>query len=253
MHGAGLPEAVDVVGIGDPHPGGALDERLDHDRGELRGVAFDEGDRLVRPARRRVAGRPQDGEAQRGEELAVEAGVAEREGAERVPVVGVLEGEEARLSGHASVGPVLERDPDRLLDRRGAVAREEEARIVHRDEGRQRLGELDRRHVPVAEHRRVGHALELPAERLVELGDAMAERRDPQRRDGVEVAAPLGVDQLVALGALDHDGPVLCVDRHLREAVPDAGGVAVDPVAHAAEPTARAALRLRRAALRARG
>ena len=39
----------------------------------------------------------------------------------------------------------------------------------------------------------------------VELGDPVAEGGDPQRRDGVEVAAPVDVDELTALGPLDHD------------------------------------------------
>ena len=77
------------------------------------------------------------------------------------------------------------------------------------------------------------------ADRVVELGNAVAERRDPQRRDRVEVAAAVDVDQLVALGPLDDDRTVVGVGRHLREPVPHDGGVALDPgvVRHAVEPT----------------
>ena len=85
----------------------------------------------------------------------------------------------------------------------------------------QRLGQLDHDPVAVAEHRRVGDLVELVADRLVELGHPVAERGDPQRRDGVEVAAALDVDQLAALGRADDDRRVVGVGRHLREPVPD--------------------------------
>ena len=95
----------------------------------------------------------------------------------------------------APVRPVLERDLQRLLDRGGAVGREEEVRVVDRHDARQRLGQLDHDAVAVAEHRGVRAAVELVAEGVVELGDAVAERVDPQRRDGVEVAAAVDVDR----------------------------------------------------------
>jgi hypothetical protein len=69
------------------------------------------------------------------------------------------------------------------------------------------------------------HTVELVAQRPVELRDAMAECRDPQRRDGVEVAAPVDVDQLASLGRLDDDRLVVDVRRHLGEAMPDHGRV----------------------------
>ena len=238
---AGLGEAADVGRVGDAHAGGALDERLDHHGGERGGVLGDEGDGGVRPAGRRVAGRAQDGEAERVEDGSRRSRRRRRARARRTCPRGRRpRGRGSRLSGHALVGPELEGDPDRLLDRRGAVAREEEARIVDRHPLGERLGELDRRDVPIAEHGRVGDPVELVAEGLVELRHAVAERRDPERGDGVEVAPALGVDELVAVGALDDDRPAVRVGRHLREAVPDAGGVAVDPVGHAAEPSGRA-------------
>ena len=85
--------------------------------------------------------------------------------------------------------------------------------------------------VAVAEHRRVGAPRSSwSRERGVELGDPVAERRDPQRRDRVEVAAAVDVDQLAALGALDDHRRVLGVSRHLGEAVPDDGRIAAGPL-----------------------
>ena len=188
--GAGRRERGDVVGVGDPHAGGALHERLDHDRGELGGVACDEGDRLVGPARVVVAGRAQDGEAQRVEDVGAEAAVAERERADRVPVVGVR-----RARGTACVPsrPWFAQYWNAILSAcstaGGAVAREEEVRVVDRDDGRQRLGELDRRPGCRCRASWSGRRGRAGRAALVELGDAVAERRDPQRRDGVEVAA----------------------------------------------------------------
>ena len=51
----------------------------------------------------------------------------------------------------------------------------------------------------------MGDPVELVAQRLVELGHPVAERRHPERRDGVEVALAVDVDELVALGPLDDD------------------------------------------------
>ena len=82
-------------------------------------------------------------------------------------------------------------------------------------------------------------AVELRADRVVELGDVVAERVDPERRDRIEVAAPVDVDQLVAVTAFDQDGRVLGVRVHLREAVPDHGGVARDPFVVSAQRITR--------------
>ena len=125
---------------------------------------------------------------------------------------------------------MLERDLQRLLDRRRAVGGVEEVRVVDGHDPGERFRELDHRAVAVAEHRRMGAQLELLADGVVELGDAVAERVDPQRRDRVEVVAAVDVDEVVALGPVDDDGIVLGERRHLREAVPHHGGVTSDPV-----------------------
>ena len=72
------------------------------------------------------------------------------------------------------VGPVLERDLQRLLHRGRAVGRVEEVRVVDGHHARERLGQLDHGAVAVAEHRGVRAELELLAQRVVELGDAVA-------------------------------------------------------------------------------
>ncbi len=149
--------------------------------------------------------------------------------ADRVAVVRAAEREVAGAAGDALVGPVLEGDLERLLDGGGAVGGEQEVRLVDRHPRRQRLGQLDDGPVAVAEQGRVGDPVELLAGGLVELGHPVAEGGDPQRRDGVEVAAAVDVDELVAVGRLDDHRLVLGVARHLGEAVPHDGGVAVDP------------------------
>ena len=129
----------------------------------------------------------------------------------------------------ATVHPVLEGDLQRLLDGRRAVGREQEVRRVDRHERRQRFAQLDDDPVAVAEHGRVRTAVELLADGVVELGHAVTERVHPQRRDGVEVALAVDVDQLVALGAVDDDRRALGEARHLREPVPHHAGVALRP------------------------
>ncbi len=174
-------------------------------------------------------GHPHAREAQRVEHVGAEAAVAHRERADGVAVVGAAEREVGRAAGDPLVGPVLEGDLEGLLDGRGAVRGEQEAGVVDRHPRGERLGQLDGRHVAVAEERRVGDPVELVTDGLVELGDVVAERGDPQRRDGVEVAAAVDVDELAPLGPLDDHRPVVGEGRHLGEAVPHHRDVALDP------------------------
>ena len=104
----------------------------------------------------------------------------------------------------------------------------------------ERLGQLDHDAVAVAEHRRVRDAVELRPERVVELGDPVAERRHPQRRDGVEVAPAVDVDQLATLGSRSTMiGALSAIARHLREAVPDHRPRRARPTMHACQPRRR--------------
>ena len=68
-------------------------------------------------------------------------------------------------------------------------------RVVDGHDARERLGELDHDAVAVAEHGGVRAAVELRAQGVVELGHAVTEGVDPQRRDGVEVATTVDVDR----------------------------------------------------------
>ena len=223
-------ERAQTVGVGEQHPRRALHHWFDDHRRQLGRVRLDHRDRGVEAAGIAEVRRPQHREAQRVEEVGAEAGVAHRERAQGVAVVRTTEGEELRTALDPAVRPVLEGDLQRLLDRGGAVGREEEVRVVDRYDARERLGQLDHHHVAVAEHGRVRAAVELRAHRVVELGHVVAERVDPQRRDGVEVAPTVDVDQLVALTPLDQDRRVLGVRVHLGEAVPHDRGVTRDPL-----------------------
>ncbi len=174
-------------------------------------------------------GRAHNGEAQRVEDVGAESVVTHRQRADGVAVVRAAEGEE-RAAGRPEIDPVLERDLQRLLDGRRAVGGVEEVRPVDRHDPGERLGELDDHAVAVAEHRGVRAEVELPADRVVELGNAVAERVDPERRDRVEVAIAVDVDQVVALGSVDDDRVVVGERRHLGEAVPHDGRVTRNPV-----------------------
>ncbi len=163
------------------------------------------------------------------EHVGAESPVSHRERTDGVPVVRAAEGEERRAARDPQVHPVLERDLQCLLHRAGAVGCEEEVRLVDGDAARERLGELDHDPIAVAEHRRVRATVELLAEGGIELRNAMPDRVHPEGGDGVEVPRAVDVDQLVALGAVDHDGRALREARHLREAVPDDPRIALGP------------------------
>ena len=102
-------------------------------------------------------------------------------------------------------------------------------RVLDRDDSRECFRELDDGSVPVPEHGGVRAEVELPADRVVELRNAMTERGHPERGDRVEIAATVDVDELVAFGVIDDDRTGVGVGRHLREAVPHDRGVALDP------------------------
>ena len=216
--------------VGELHARRGLHRRFDDHRRELRRVLGDHPNRNVEARGVVERGRAHHGEAQRVEHVGAEAVVADRERADRVAVVRAAEREERRAAGHAEVVPVLERDLQRLLDRRRAVARVEEVRVVDGHDPRQRLRQLDHDPVAVAEHRRVRAERELADDGVVELGHVVAERGHPQRRDRVEVVLAVDVDQLVTLGPVDDDRAVVGERRHLGEAVPHDLRVALHPV-----------------------
>ena len=72
-----------------------------------------------------------------------------------------------------------------------------------------------------AEHGRVGDPVELLAHRRVDPRVAMAVDVAPERGDAVDVAAAVGVDQVGALGPLDHQRLFLAPALLLGERVPE--------------------------------
>ena len=96
---ARLGDVAQIRGGGHQHAGRTLHQRLEHHGGELGGVRLDGGAGLGRPRRVGVARSADDGEAQRFEDGAEHAAVAERERADGVAVVGVTQREEAVRPG----------------------------------------------------------------------------------------------------------------------------------------------------------
>jgi hypothetical protein len=222
-------EAREAGPIRELHAGGTLHERLDDHRRELGRVSHDELDRRVEARGIVECGRADHGKPQGVEDVGAESVVANGKRAHRVAVISAAEREKGAPRS-PEVRPVLERDLQGLFHRRRAVGCIEKVRVVDGHDARQGLGELDHRTVPVAEHRRMCAERQLLTDRIVELWDAMAQRVDPKRGDGVEVAIAVDVDQLVALGPLDNDRVVLVERRHLGEAVPHDGRIPLNPV-----------------------
>src|SRR3954468_23307248 len=202
-----------------------------------------------------------DVEEERLEDLVEEVHPADADRAERVAVVRLAQRDELRLLRLAPQLPVLEGDLQRHFDRGGARIRIEDL-VQDRlsletgsppDELR---GELDGRRRGEAEERRVRDVFELELHRGVDLGLAVPVDVHPQRRDGVEVLAPPGVEEPRTARVGDDDGLVagerLEPGLHLRERMPDVGAVergeslvslllcsVRDLVAHAAAGSAR--------------
>ena len=205
-----------ALGVHD-HPGRALDQRL-HDHGrDLAGV------RLEQPLHVRGVARLglERVEQQRAVHRVEQVDAADRHRADRVPVVGVAQRDEAGALGLAALLPVLERHLQRDLGGGGAAVGVEAAGEPGRRERGEALGELDGGGVGEPEHRGVRHAVELVADGGVDRGMAVPVDRAPQRRDAVDVAPALGVDQLAALGALHDQRVLLRPSALLGEGVPD--------------------------------
>ena len=104
----------------------------------------------------------------------------------------------------ASVLPVLERHLERDLDGRGPGVRVEDAVEPGGGDLDEPGGELGGPGVGEPQHRRVGDAVELLADRGVDLRVPVPVNVAPEGGDAVEIAAPLDVDQLGPLRRLDH-------------------------------------------------
>ena len=130
-------EAADLVRFGHMDARRALHQRLDNDRGQAAGIGSQRRQGPLQPVRRRVArGAHHTGKTEQVEQLGPEPAGADRQRADRVAVIGVAQGQVGRPLRLASIPPVLEGDLQGLLDRGGAVGREQEAGVVDRHHAR---------------------------------------------------------------------------------------------------------------------
>ena len=234
-----LPHAPQEARRVDDHPRRRLHQGLDHQGRDprvlggqdplqlaeiivQRGGAGHAGRRAVR-----IGGR----HAERLEQQRLEHGVepldpAHAHAPQRVAVIGVAEGDVPGLLrlGLGALAPILERHLQGHFDRRGTVVGEEDVLQARRGKVHQPLGQPDRRGVRRAEVRHVRHAVQLPADRLVELRVAVAVDVAPQAADAVQIAVPVDVEQRTPFGPLDHQRLVF---GHLGEGVPDDPAVPV--------------------------
>ena len=152
--GARGAEAREPVAIGELHAGRALHERLDDHGRELGRVLGDERDAVSKQSGSPNAGARSTGKRS-GSKMSAPKPSSPTESAPIVSPWYAPPNARKVRARRAEVRPVLERDLQRLLDRRRAVGRVEEVRLVDGHDAGERLGELDHRAVAVAEHRRV--------------------------------------------------------------------------------------------------
>ena len=214
-----LPRAAQESRRLDPDPGGALDQRLDDHRGDLTGVQVEDPLELAL-----VPGVDPVGlEQQRPEGAVEQVDPADRDRADRVAVVRLAEAYErgAPAALALALAPVLKRHLQRDLVRRRAGLGVEDAGEARRCQLDQPLRELGRARMGESEHRRVGDAIELVAQRLVDQRMSMAVHVAPQRGVAIDVAPPVLVDEVGALGVVDHDRVLGAPITLLRERVPE--------------------------------
>ena len=162
--------------------------------------------------------------------VAEDRDVGDRERADGLAVITVAQADELALVRAAAVAPAVEALLERDLDRRGAVAAEEEMAQRAAGARRQTLGQAHGRLVRAAGQHHVRQRIELLLDRVVEGPVGVAEQVDPPRAVGVEIAAALVVDQPGALAAGDRQGRHVLRARHLRARVPDRREAAALPV-----------------------
>ena len=183
----------------------------------------------VREQRREAVGRRVvDGarRVQRRPEQRREGGVERidapgRDRAERVAVVAVAQPYDVRSPRLTAQLGMPQRELDRHFAGTRAALREEGAGQACGGRREQRIGEGHGSGVREAEERRVRDAVELLADRGVDLRAAMAVHVDPQRRVAVEVPPPALVDQPHALAGRDHERILALPLGLLREGVPE--------------------------------
>ncbi len=145
--------------------------------------------------------------------------------AERVrPVVAVRAADDVDALRLPGDDPVPARDLRRRVDRVAAARGEEDLGVVHRGERGQPCGQLVGGRVAEVAERRVGRqAVHLGRDRAGHVGAAVPQVRVPQAGRPVEIAAPLRVEDVHPLAALDHELRVRD-GAHVGERVPEGGG-----------------------------
>jgi hypothetical protein len=179
-----------------------------------------------------------------GDESMERLGVADADGTERVAVVRLDQRREARAQRVAAELVVLKGDPERHLDGRRARVGIEDARQAGRHDRDERVRQLDGRRAREAEERRVRDAIHLRAQCRVERRMAVPVHVAPERRDAVQVAPSVGIDEPAATALDDHERIVGEPFPHLGERVPEVRPVPRDRasrVGHRTTPTSRAA------------
>jgi hypothetical protein len=145
-----------------------------------------------------------------------------REGSQRGPVVGDLPRDHLVLLAFAERPVVVAGELQRRLDRLRAAVGEEDPVEPRRGERGEARGEFDRPRVGVAPERVEVELLDLARRRFAELAAAMADVDAEERREPVEVAVAVLVEDVTALAADDDRDLVLAVvGTHPREMHPE--------------------------------
>ena len=217
-----------------PDARGALDERLHDHRRHLLRVEVEHALELLSVAGVDAMCLEEERRIHRVEEI----DPADGDRAERVAVVRVAKRDERgppRVLA-AALLPVLERHLQRDLGGRRARVGVEDAVQSGRRQINQPRGQLGGTPVRQSEHRRVCDPLELVVHGLVDQRVAVPMDVAPQRGDAVDVAIPLGVDEVGALGPLDHQWLLSTPVELLCERVPEVTVVEVANLRHRVRP-----------------
>ena len=120
-----VTNALDGLGVGNPHARSALHEWLDNNGREFMCMGGDHRNGGVGPAEIVIARSAQNIETQRIEHVCSESTGADRDSPDGVAVVGPAESEIPSSGGDALIRPVLKRDFDCLLNRSCAIGGKE--------------------------------------------------------------------------------------------------------------------------------
>jgi hypothetical protein len=135
-------------------------------------------------------------------------------------MIGIFQRDKAGSPFYAPIGPILIGHLQGNFHGSGTVIGEENPGETGRGLLHQLLRQKNGRHIGYAQHSRVGNLIQLGLDGLIDLRPSMAMDVHPQRRNTINIALTLGVNEIDALSLFDDERRTGGIIRHLGKRMP---------------------------------